>query len=185
VFKQAVAFDPSVDLIAHRLPQAVLDTDDRQACEAGIAATTDRLGTRGVLLLYPEGGNFSPARRRHAERRLREKGNTEAADTAATLNRVLPPRPLGALAALQARPDADVVFAAHTGLGLAAYPRELYREMPIGRTLTMRRWLVPRAEIPLDPDEQIEWLTDWWRRIDQWIDAQGTEPRPAQAVASC
>ncbi len=185
VFKQTVALDPSVDLIAHRLPHAVLDTDDREACEARIAATTDQLGARGVLLLYPEGGNFSPARRRRAERRLREKGNTAAADAAATMNHVLPPRPLGALAALAARPDTDVVFAAHTGLGLAAYPRELYREMPIGRTLTMRRWLVPRAEIPHDADEQMEWLTGWWRRIDEWIDDQGTEPRPAQAVARC
>ncbi len=184
VFKQAVAFDPSVDLIAHRLPHAVLDTDDRQACEARIAATTDRLGSRGVLVLFPEGGNFTPERRRRAVRHLRQKGNHAAADAATTMNHVLPPRPLGALAALQARPDADVVFAAHTGLGLAAYPRELYREMPIGRTLTMRRWLVPRAEIPADPDEQVEWLTDWWRRIDEWIDDQGAEPRPAQAVAS-
>ena len=36
------------------------------------------------------------------------------------MEHVLPPRPSGALTAIQANPTADVVFTAHTGLGLAA-----------------------------------------------------------------
>jgi hypothetical protein len=58
---------------------------------------------------------------------------------------VLPPQPSGALAALGARDGADVVFVAHTGLGLAAYPRQFWRDMP---------------------------LYDWWKRLDEWIDSR-------------
>jgi hypothetical protein len=178
VFREAVTLDPSIDLLAHRLPHAALDTNDREACETSIVTTTQALAPRGVLLLFPEGGNFTPERRRRAVRHLRSKKQHEAADAADNLTHVLPPRPLGALAALQARSDADVVFAVHTGLGLAAYPREIWRNMPIGGTLSTRMWLVPRAEVPDQPDEQARWLTAWWNRIDEWIDAQGAERAP-------
>ena len=50
------------------------------------------------------------------------------------MSHVLPPRPSGALAALRGNPGADVIFGAHSGLGLAAFPHEIWREMPLGKT---------------------------------------------------
>lgn len=183
VFKEAIALDPSVDLISHRLPHAVLDTDDREQCEARIVQTAGSMGSRGALLLFPEGGNFSPQRRRAALRSLRRRGHRTAAERGERMQHVLPPRPSGALAALDAAPQAPVVFAAHTGLGLAAYPREIWRELPIGQTLHTRMWLVEREHVPTDSDERCTWLNDWWKRIDDWIDEHGTEP-PADSVAA-
>ena len=175
VFKETIALDPSVDLLAHRLPHAMLDTSNREECEARIEQITAGLGSRGTLLLFPEGGNFTPERRHSALRRLRRKGRRRSAERAQDMPHVLPPQPVGALAALRARTDADVVFSAHTGLGLAAYPRQFWREMPIGRTLHTKMWLVPRAEVPADADEQVAWLYEWWKRIDDWIAAQQPE----------
>ncbi len=175
VFKEAIALDPCVDLLAHRLPHAVLDTDDRAECEERIGRTSAAMGARGVLLLFPEGGNFTRERRRQALRSLRRKGRSKAAAAAQQMSHVLPPKPSGAQAALGANPSAAVIFAAHTGLGLAAYPRELWRDMPIGRTLRTRMWLVPRSEVPADPQEQTTWLNEWWKRVDDWIDQQQSE----------
>lgn len=183
VFKEAIAFDPSVDLLGHRLPHAMLDTSDRDECEARIEQVTQELDPRGALLLFPEGGNFTPARRRAALDRLRRKGRRRSAERAEQMPHVLPPQPTGSLAALKAREHAGVVFAAHTGLGLAAYGTQWLRDMPIGRTLRTRMWLVPSDQVPADPDEQVDWLYGWWKRIDQWIAAQGTEGESArQAV---
>ena len=42
VFKEAVAIDPCIDLLAHRLPHAVLDTTDRNECESRITAVTEQ-----------------------------------------------------------------------------------------------------------------------------------------------
>ena len=176
VFKEAIALDPSVDLISHRLPHAVLDTDDRRQCEKRIIHAARSMGDRGVLLLFPEGGNFTEERRRRALRSLRRHGHRQAAQRGEQMHHVLPPRPSGALSALDAAPDAPVVFAAHTGLGLAAYPREIWREPPIGGTLHTRMWVVPRDEIPGGTDERCGWLNDWWQRIDDWVEAHGTEP---------
>jgi 1-acyl-sn-glycerol-3-phosphate acyltransferase len=172
VFKHTLAIDPCVDLIGHRLPHAILDTSEPEECEARIEQVAAELEPRGVLLLFPEGGNFTKERRRKALRRLWRKGRRRDAAEARKMSNVLPPHPGGVLAALRGNPDADVVFAAHTGLGLAAFPRELWRRAPIGATLTERMWLEPAARHPDDPEEQVEWLNGWWKRLDAWIEEQ-------------
>ena len=97
---------------------------------------------------------------------------------------MLPPRPSGALAALRGNPEADVIFAAHTGLGLAAFPRQLWRAAPLDRTLNTHMWLWPAADRPATAEQQTEWLYDCWRRIDGWVAAQGEEdPTPAESEA--
>ncbi len=181
VFKESLAIDPCVDLLAHRLPQAMIDTSDREECVARIGELTAELGSRGTLLLFPEGGNFTTERRRSALRHLRRKGERGSAERAESMPHVMPPQPGGALAALAARRDTDVVFAAHTGLGLAAYPRQFWRDMPIGRTLHTRMWLVPAAEVPVTDDERVSWLYDWWKRIDDWIEGEVADP-PARVT---
>lgn len=175
VFKDTLEIDPSVDLIGHRLPHAVLDTSDPIECEARIQTVSAELGSRGVLILFPEGANFSAERRRAALRKLLRKGLRREAAAGESMPHVLPPHPAGALAALRGRPDCDVIFSAHTGLGLAAFPGELWRHTPIGETLVTRMWLSRAAERPADADQQVQWLYDWWKRIDEWIDSQGEE----------
>ena len=175
VFKQSVTIDPCVDLVAHRLPHAVLDTAKKEECEARIEEVAGGLGSRGVLLLFPEGGNFTAERRRRAVRKLRRTGRRREAAKADRMSHVLPPRPSGALAALRGNPGADVIFAAHSGLGLAAFPREIWRAAPLKKTLTTHMWLAPAAARPVDPDAQVEWLYAWWKRLDGWIDEQGAE----------
>lgn len=180
VFKQSVAIDPCVDLIGHRLPHAVLDTSDKEECEARIEEVAAGLGSRGVLLLFPEGGNFTAERRRRAVRKLWRTGRGREAARADRMSHVLPPRPAGALAALRGNPRADVIFGAHSGLGLAVFPREIWRETPFGKTFNTRMWLSPAAEHPLEPNAQVAWIYEWWKRLDEWIGEQGAEPKPTQ-----
>lgn len=178
VFKESVAIDPCVDLIAHRLPHAVLDTADRDGCEQRIEEVAAGLGPRGVLLLFPEGGNFTPERRRRAIGKLWRTGRRREAERAARMEHVIAPRPGGALAALRGNPGAGAVFGAHSGLGLAAFPREIWQQAPLERTFTSVMWLAPVAERPSDPDEQVVWLYEWWKRLDDWIESQGSERNP-------
>ncbi len=154
-FKDTLAIDPSVDLFAHRLPNAVLDTSDRAECEARIEEVTAKLDRRGVLVLFPEGANFTVERRSRALRKLWRKGRRREAEKAQQMSHVMPPQPTGALAALRANPNADVIFGAHTGLGLAAFPKDIWRRTPIGRKLKARMWIAPASDRPQDADEQV------------------------------
>jgi hypothetical protein len=36
-------------------------------------------------------------------------------------------------------------------------------------------WLAPAADRPTDPDAQVAWIYDWWKRLDEWIDEQPAE----------
>lgn len=173
VFKDTLTIDPCIDLIGHRLPHAGLDTSDAEESEARIEQVAAELDRRGVLVLFPEGGNFSPERRRRSLEKLWRKGRSREAAAGEQMTHVLPPHPAGALAAIRGNPDCDVIFAAHTGLGVAAFPRELWRHPPIGKTLKTRMWLAPAAERPREPEAQARWLYDWWKRLDDWVESQG------------
>jgi 1-acyl-sn-glycerol-3-phosphate acyltransferase len=180
VFKDTLAVDPCVDLIGHRLPHAVLDTSDREESEARVEQVASTLDQRGILVLFPEGGNFTIERRRRALRKLWRKGRQQEARKGYRMRHVMPPHPGGALAAIRGNPDADVIFSAHTGLGLAAFPRELWKHTPIGGTLRTRMWLAPAVERPASPEQQTEWLYGWWQRLDQWVRDQGEETSTSQ-----
>lgn len=175
VFKESIEFDPCVDILANRLPQGTIDASDREEAERRIEQVVTELAPRGALLLFPEGGNFTSERRRSALKRLRRKGRRDSAARAEAMPNVMPPQPSGTLAALRARQGADVVFAAHTGLGLAAYPGQFWHDMPIGRDLHVRMWLEPSDRVPVTPEEQVDWLYDWWKRLDDWIEGQASE----------
>jgi 1-acyl-sn-glycerol-3-phosphate acyltransferase len=182
VFKDALAIDPCVDLVGHRLPQAILDTSDREESAARIEEVARGLDPRGILVLFPEGGNFTRERRRRALRKLWRKGRRRDAARARQMEHVMPPHPMGALAAIRGRPEADVIFSAHTGLGLAAFPRELWQHPPIGETLHTHMWLASAAERPSEDDALTEWLYGWWQRLDQWLREQGEEVSESPAV---
>lgn len=175
VLRHALVLDPAIDLLTSRLPHGVIDSADSEESEATIEALARGLGPGGLVLLYPEGGNFTAPRRRAALRSLRRRGRRRAAAAAQRMHHVLPPRPSGVLAAHRGNPRAPIVFVAHTGLGLAAFPREIYRELPIGRTLRLRIWAAAPDEVPADEEEAARWLNGWWQRIDEWIAEQHTE----------
>jgi len=108
-------------------------------------------------------------------RKLWRTDRQQEAAKADDMSHMLPPRPSGALAALRGNPGADVIFGVHSGLGLAAFPREIWREPPLGKTFTTRMWLARAADRPTEADAQVAWIYDWWKRLDEWIDEQPPE----------
>ena len=131
------------------------------------------MGADDALLIFPEGGNFTEKRRVRAIAKLRQRGFPEHAEDAEQMIHVLPPRPGGVLAAIDAAPHADVVFVAHTGLEHLASFGDIWREIPEHKTLHLRWWFVPAAEVPRSHDEQVDWLFDRWAEIDIWIGSHG------------
>jgi hypothetical protein len=86
------------------------------------------------------------------------------------MKHVLAPKPGGLLAALEAAPEADVLLVAHTGMDHVLTLRDVWHSLPMDKVISMGWWRVPREEIPTGRDDQIEWLFDWWERIDDWVE---------------
>ena len=129
-------------------------------------------------MIFPEGGNFTPRRRVRAIARLRARGLADMAERAENLRHVLPPQPGGLLAAIDAAPDAGVIFVAHTGLDRMMTVADVWRELPMDKRLIMRFWSVPPEEVPAGEEERVAWLYDWWARIDAWIEENRPAARP-------
>jgi 1-acyl-sn-glycerol-3-phosphate acyltransferase len=174
VLKDTLQWDPAIDVLLNRLPNQFVAPGHRRGdmpIEQTIGALAAGLDDNDVMVIFPEGGKFTPRRRLAAIRRLRLRGLSDAADRAAGMRHVMAPQPGGVLAALDAAPKAGVIFVAHTGLERMVTVADVWRELPMDKQITMRFWSVAPDEVPAGRDERIEWLYDWWRRIDDWIEA--------------
>jgi 1-acyl-sn-glycerol-3-phosphate acyltransferase len=172
VLKDSLQWDPAVDVLLNRLPSRFIapHLDNKRPIEQEIQALATGLDDNDAFVIFPEGGNFTPRRRERAIERLRSLGLYRMAARAERMRNVLAPRPGGLLAALDAAPDAGVIFVGHTGLDRMSTVGDVWRELPMDKLLTMRFWSVPPEEVPAGREERIEWLFDWWARIDGWIE---------------
>ena len=184
VMKAALQLDPGLDVVAHRVPNVFISS--RQAGERVYTDQIRRLaaglGHDGALVIFPEGGNWTPGRWRRGIRRLERQGRPDLAARARDMPHLLPPRAGGVLAALAACPSADVIFVGHAGLDQLASVADVWRALPMDHVVQARWWRVPADAVPgaADRDAQERWLYDWWARIDAWI-TQNTPPTgPAQ-----
>ena len=95
VMKAALQLDPSVDIVGNRLPNVWIKS--RQAGEhiftEQIARLARGLDERGALVIFPEGGNWTPGRWRRGIRRLEHVGRLDLAERARDMPNLLPPAP--------------------------------------------------------------------------------------------
>ncbi len=167
VLHEALRLDPLLDVLGHRLSYRFIDPRGGDI-ETEIGVMASNLAGADAVLIFPEGGNFSPERRERGIERLERHGYDEEAAWARGMEHVAAPRPGGALAAIEAAPDADVVFVGH--VGMPAGWRNLWHELRTPRTVRLRLWHVPARDVPEDRDEQIDWLFGRWCTLDGWVD---------------
>lgn len=170
VLKDTLQWDPAIDVMLNRLPNRFIVPGAADVSET-VGALAKGLDANDAFVIFPEGGNFTPDRRTRAIERLRVLGLRRLAKRAEAMRHVLAPRPGGLLAALDAAPDADVVWVAHTGLDRLLTVADVWRELPMDKTITMHWWSMPAAEVPTGREARVDWLYDWWQRIDNWIEA--------------
>jgi 1-acyl-sn-glycerol-3-phosphate acyltransferase len=182
VMKAALQLDPGLDVVANRLPNVFIQhrrTGERLFTEQ-IERLARGLDNAGALVIFPEGGNWTPGRWRRGIRRLEQAGRPDLAARARDMPNLLPPRAGGALAAIAACPNADVIFVAHAGLDRLVSVADVWRSLPMDQVVRARWWRVPQDEVPREAahEAQVQWLYGWWERIDSWISETGRVSSP-------
>jgi 1-acyl-sn-glycerol-3-phosphate acyltransferase len=187
VVKEALQWAPALDVMLHRVPSYFVPPPGRRRVEPteGIARLAATMRAGDALVLFPEGGNFTPSRRLRSIAKLEQQGRHARAEQARQMRHVLAPRPGGALAAIAASPAADVLFVAHTGLEDLSTVVDVWRGLPMDASVRAAVWRVPAADVPPDPDARTAWLYDWWLQIDAWIiEQQGIAAVPDAVAAA-
>jgi 1-acyl-sn-glycerol-3-phosphate acyltransferase len=172
VLSQALTVDPLIGTLLRRTPNCfvALDPEQRHRSTAQITRLAEDLGPSDALVIFPEGRNFTTARRARLLRRLRQR-RARLLPTARSLEHVLPAHSSGLFAAIDAAPaDTHLVFLAHTGLDRIETARDAWRSVPLATPLQMTWWSVAGHEIPAEADERERWLARQWSRVDTWID---------------
>jgi len=184
VMKASLQLDPSLDVVANRVPNVFIQsrrTGEHIFVEQ-ISRLAHGLGPAGALVIFPEGGNWTPGRWRRGIRRLERQGRGDLAARARDMPNLLPPRTGGTLAAIAACPESDVIFVAHAGLDRLVSVSDVWRSLPIEQVVQARWWRVPAPDVPRSAgyEAQVRWLYDWWQRIDGWIadNSRATDPAP-------
>lgn len=175
VLKQVLQWDPAMDVLLNRLgayfvPSRSGAGDDLAGPLRDLAAG---LRPDDALLIFPEGGNWTPRRRRRALRRLLRRGRHREHAVARALPHVLPPRPAGVLACLAGRPDLQVVLLAHAGLDRIVSPVDVWRAVPLGRPMRLAWWPV---DGPAADGSAHRWLLAQWAAVNAWIEDAVSRP---------
>jgi 1-acyl-sn-glycerol-3-phosphate acyltransferase len=184
VLKQELLWDPCLDIVGKRLPNAFIDRD--RPGGGGAIDAVRRLATklhgRTGALVFPEGTRFAAAKLAPALAALRNRKQEGLADLASGFRHVLPPHLGGALAMLDAAPGVDLLLLEHTGLERATTFAEFWGGGLVGRSLVVRLRRFAASTIPAEGRDL--WLFERWAEMDDWISeaAKQTSPNPFRAA---
>jgi 1-acyl-sn-glycerol-3-phosphate acyltransferase len=169
VLKRELLVEPCLDVAGHWLPNHFVSRDgsDSQREIEAVRALKVGIGVDAGVLIYPEGTRFTAEKRARILERLR--ADPEALARAERLRHVLPIRPGGALALLDAEPRCDVLFVGHAGLEGFSSIADIWAGALAGRTIRVRFWREPAASIPAGRAAQLAWLEERWQRLDDWL----------------
>ncbi len=182
--KEALRWDPGLDVMLGRLPCCFIRQGNGARMASRLTELARSMDGDDAILLFPEGGNWTPRRHRHAIVRLRRAGRKQAAADAESNPNVLPPRSPGVLACLAGRPELGVAVVAHTGLEDLVNAARIWRALPLtSRPMTVRWWYEPAGTVPEADVDRRAWLRLHWAIVDSWIDARKAA-RDGQLAAS-
>ncbi len=167
--KREMLLSPAIDLFGHRLPNHFVDRTPaiRSVELEGFTALARDLHT-DALVVFPEGTFHTEVR---AERAVARIGRTdpERAERVGRLRHMLPLRPAGLSALLDAAPQADLVLVAHAGFAAFGTIRAVIANTPLRGPVAVRITRVAAADIPSDPSQRTAFLDAQWLAMDEWI----------------
>lgn len=168
--------DPGFDLIYGRAGSVFIPRDNGPEAVAEIRTMTETADEQTAYVIFPEGRLFRPSVRDRSLSRL-VASDPVRGTRLSSLQHLLPPRPGGLLALLDALPGADVIVVRHQGLDRYARVADLWRSVPVKHPVSVNAERIPRSEIPDDEAGRTRWLDDLWLTLDRELDPTLMSPK--------
>lgn len=172
VLKKELSLDPCLDIVGRRLPNYFVDRSSAAVSREldGIAALAAELGADDVAVIFPEGTRANDRKRSSAIERMGDRDPIRAQQLSA-LQHLLPPKPAGARALVEAANGADVALMWHIGFdGLDTFGR-IRRRLAAGAPHAEVIFeLHPRTSVP-EGEAFVAWLDERWLDLDRKVAA--------------
>ena len=182
VMKRELLYDPCLDIVGQRIPNAFVQRDQGTG-DVQVQAMRELaadLGPGDGVLVFPEGTRFTEAKRTRALDRVRAGDDPIRAARAEALRHLLPIRSRGSVGLLEAGEGADILFMAHRGFEGGATLGGILAGALIGRHVEIATWRVDAADVPTTRATRLAWLDAEWARMDQWLDNRMHATTPSQ-----
>jgi len=159
VMKRELLLDPCLDIVGQRIPNYFVDRGSAAVRQeiAGIRAMAEGMGERDVAVIFPEGTRASAEKREFLVGRLERKQPDRHA-LFGELEYMLPPRPAGAIALLDAVPFGGIL----RRLGASEASARVVLDV------------VARRDVP-EGDGFAPWLDHMWVELDRKVAAADAE----------
>ena len=171
LLKKELLYVPSLDICGNRIPNVFVDRSgkNREEMLNDVETLASGLGEEDALILYPEGTRFTLGKQKRLRAKLAASGNTQHLRQAERLQNLHPVRIGGPNACFKAAHNADVLIVGHVGFEGAASLRHFLSGRVYNRTIHVRIWRTPNAELPEGLEARGEWLNARWEELDAWI----------------
>lgn len=170
VLKKELKLDPCLDVVGHRLPNYFIDrTSANIAAELqGIEQMADGLSGNDVAVIFPEGSRANPVKRKRSLAKLASR-SPERAQRLQRLQNLLPPKPAGASALLNAVPHANVITMWHSGFdGLDTFKGIVHHLAR--RAIRVHVKITEHHRSTVASGEAfVEWLDTQWLLMDEAV----------------
>ena len=179
VLKRELLWDPCLDIVGQRLPNAFIDrkAPKREGELQAVLELANELDEHLAVLIYPEGTRFSQSKQKKILQSMKEKGMGELLEIAQSFRMVLPPKLGGPLGLMEAAPGVDIVLLEHSGFEGAANFSRFWTGALVGRTIRVRLRRIKADTIPAENRDR--WLFERWAEVDEWI-VQSMSEDPGQ-----
>lgn len=170
VLKRFLLLDAGIDVVLNRLGAYFLPPK-RVPAAVRVQQLTDfakSLRDHDAMLLFPEGGNWSPSRHVDDMAWALRNDRPEQAAWLEEHHYVLSPRAGGTQQVLAANAEVSVVIVTHYGLGRLHAPLDVWRALPLQEPIRIDAWSAPRPVDESVPGVQA-WLDDHWAAINRWV----------------
>lgn len=157
--------DPGFDILYQRTGSIFIGRDGSPDTAERVKPVAQGLDEHTVAVIFPEGRFFRPA---VLDRSLARLPRTHPArgERIEGLSHLLPPRPAGLLALIEAAPEAEPVAMNHFGLDAAPSIRTLGSAAPLDLTITVIASRYARSQNSSGDEEFITWLDVIWCEMD-------------------
>jgi 1-acyl-sn-glycerol-3-phosphate acyltransferase len=177
VLKRELQMIPTIDIGGRWVPTNYVRraSADPEGEVAALRTLAHDMGEGEGILIYPEGTRCTPAKLARAKEVIASR-QPEIAPLANRLQNILPPRLGGPLALLEEAEGVDVVFCGHVGFDGFQHISDIWTGGLVGKTIRVRFWRHPAAEVPAGEDARVAWLYERWQTVDDWVGENKVAP---------